>query len=467
MNYFLLLFWRCLLYCLKLVRAGKNISLTKTMSLPPRTKMCLTVFFATKLPKLKAHSIPRTMAERLCRAKDELEHVNHVERCLVKEAYQEMYPAQKALNIVRDKRKELEKEIEVLLRRSRALERLEEVKEGLEQVEVEEHCWFMEKYNKIGNANEGLSIEMHEEFCRIRERKCTLKKELEALRMEIDAPERLKKVKEKLERVLGEESHLIEEAYNEMNSYTHTLSNEMDKRLEEVREKKKELEDEIDALPKDGDPPNPFVVVAFDDEEDIETKPMLYTKAVRNTSNPIWEDRFEDFPLEMYLTGKTCYEIFHNGDDNYRPRKLTFYIYHDDRVEEKRRQTPKKSDDSWKRDNPQRDILIGKAEWLRLDLCSKIGSEEFEKKFPIMNPHTNKKIKDAFLTIKVRLSAPKGCHCSHNCNLKSISGFEVGEKGDKPVEIGETHLWLTMKQKKKYRTINHGDSWPRICRRYK
>lgn len=157
--------------------------------------------------------------------------------------------------------------------------------------------------------------------------------------------------------------------------------------------------------------PNPFVVVSIDGDDDDDIPPMLYTKAIRETSNPIWKEKFDEFPLEMYLTGKKAYEMYHNEDKNYRPQNLVFYIYHDNAVPDEKTNKPKESDDNWKRDKPQRDIPIGKATWEFHDLCRKVGCPEFEKDIPIFNPKTSKKIKDAVLTIKVRLCAPKIKNC--------------------------------------------------------
>ncbi len=425
------------------------------MSLPPRTKMWLTVSCATELPKLKA--ITKDMDERLEKVKSDLENAKDEERRWIKLACEEMHPARTSLKAVQDKKKKLEEEIEELQKKTDGPEKLKKVKEELEKVEVEEHEWFNKTSNEIGNER-NIPFEMHKKFQGIRDRKCKLKKKVAALQEQSGATKRLKEAKKELEKLKDKERDLKEEAFEEMNSNKCNISDETHKKLEEVREKKKELEEEIDALPKKDDAPNPFVVIAIDDEEDKDTKPMLYTKAVRDTTNPIWKEKFDEFPLEMYLTGKTCYEVFHNSDENYRPQKLVFYIYHDDGVKEKGKEKPKKSDDSWKRDNPQREVLIGKAEWDWFDVCRKVGCADFEKEFVIMHPHTHKKIKDAFLTIKVRLCAPKVRHCSQSCTSQDISRFFVGEEVDELVEAEETTPLVTIKQKKKKsRTSSHGD----------
>lgn len=162
--------------------------------------------------------------------------------------------------------------------------------------------------------------------------------------------------------------------------------------------------------------PNPFVVVSIDgNDEDV--RPMLYTKVIRGTCNPIWKEKFEQFPLGMYLTGKTGYEMYHNDEPNYRPRNLVFYIYHDDAIPDNKNR-PKESDETWERDNPQQGIPIGKAIWNFEEICRYVDCGVFEKDLQVLNPGTNRKIKEATLNIKIRLSVPrirtKLCRCVRN-----------------------------------------------------
>lgn len=153
--------------------------------------------------------------------------------------------------------------------------------------------------------------------------------------------------------------------------------------------------------------PNPYVVMSFDeDEEDDTTRPMLHTKALRKDTNPIWRERFEEFPIGLYECDKRAFEIF-DGDEDYQPQNLTFTIYHDDGVPNPKTNKPELSDESWKRDTPSRKVPIGKAEWEYFDLCRKVNCPEFTKDLPVFNPNTHKRIKDATLTIKVRLCMPK------------------------------------------------------------
>lgn len=162
--------------------------------------------------------------------------------------------------------------------------------------------------------------------------------------------------------------------------------------------------------------PNPLVAVAIDDD-DLDRHPMLCTKAVRSSTNPIWKEVFEDFPLEMYLTGKAGIEMFENKNKNYRPQNLVFLVYHDSAIPEDDKAKPE--EEEWKRDKPQRNHCIAKATWEWTDLCRSVGCAEFEKDLLLFNPNTHKKLgQDAKLTIKVRLCAPKMKHC--NCFFDNL-----------------------------------------------
>ena len=204
------------------------------------------------------------------------------------------------------------------------------------------------------------------------------------------------------------------------------------RRLQDTVEKWKAA---VDSLPDDGKAivPNPLVVVAIDDD-DLDRHPMLHTKAVRGATNPVWKDEFENFPLEMYLTGKTGIEMYENGDKNYRPQNLVFLIYHDDAIPDGEKVKPDSED--WKRDKPQRKHCIAKATWEWTDLCRSVGCAEFEKELLLFDSNTHKKIgKDAKLTLKVRLCAPKIKHCE--CSLDSIENIELQEEFVEPEELIE------------------------------
>lgn len=151
--------------------------------------------------------------------------------------------------------------------------------------------------------------------------------------------------------------------------------------------------------------PNPFVVISVDGDSDDSVPPMLYTKVIRETRAPIWKEKFDRFPLGMYLTGRIAHETYHNEEPDYRPRNICFTIYHDDAIPDQHN-SPKVTDDSWKRTRPQKDIAIGVATWDFSDICRFVGCPEFEKDLSVFNPKTNKKIKGATLTIKAKLSAP-------------------------------------------------------------
>lgn len=268
--------------------------------------------------------------------------------------------------------------------------------------------------------------------------------------------ERRQRANDELDRLQAEERRHTQRACNDITE-TGNISPETQNLLDEVRKNKKAAEIELKVLPKSGDSPNPFVTITIDDEEDKDVKPMLFTKAVRGTTNPIWKEKFEEFPLEMYLTGKMCHESFHNGCDNYRPQKLVFHIYHDDGVQDSKKVPKDDEVDSWKRDKPQRELMIGKAEWDWFDLCRRVGCPEFEKEFQIMHPYTHKRIKDAFITVKVRLCAPKIVHCMHGVKF---NGKYLIEQPQEVVEVEET---LKPKRSKSRKSIHGDDCWCSRC----
>eukprot|EP00171_Calliarthron_tuberculosum_P011277 IDg11277t1 len=150
---------------------------------------------------------------------------------------------------------------------------------------------------------------------------------------------------------------------------------------------------QLQSIPEDEDDgvntkimPNPFVVVTIDEDNPDDKQPMIVTKSVRATTNPIWKEEYKEVPFEMYLTGKRAYEMFQNKDKNYRPHALVFSIYHDDGVPEKKNNKPSESDDSWKRDAPRRTKLIGKAVWEFTNIGRKIGCPGFEKEIEVVDP---------------------------------------------------------------------------------
>lgn len=178
-----------------------------------------------------------------------------------------------------------------------------------------------------------------------------------------------------------------------------------------------EIDARLRAVPEDEDDgtnteilPNPFVIVTIDDDDENDTHPMICTNAVRESVNPVWKDKNENVPLEMYLTGKRAYEMFQNQDKDYEAKALTFSVYHDDGVPDSK--GPEPSDDEWKREKPRRTKLIGVGKWAFSDIRTKIGCPEFEKELDVFEPCGGKKIKNACLTIKVRLCAPKMKHCA-------------------------------------------------------
>lgn len=221
----------------------------------------------------------------------------------------------------------------------------------------------------------------------------------------------------------------------------------------------------LNSVPEDEDDgdntkimPNPFVVVTIDEDDPDDKRPMIFTKTVRGTTNPIWKEQYKDIPFEMYLTGKRAYEMFQNEDKDYRPHALIFSIYHDDGVPETKKNEPCKTDDSWTRDHPRRTKLIGKAVWEFSDIGRKIGCPGFEKEIEVVEPTTGKKIKDASLTIKAKLCAPRVKHC--NCVLKNEIMVEDDESSDCDDDDSTSSPCPTPKKIGRIRTSRrvHGDS---------
>lgn len=119
----------------------------------------------------------------------------------------------------------------------------------------------------------------------------------------------------------------------------------------------KEAEDELKALSectqnRETIRPNPFVTVTLD--EDVPgSVPIVFTHAYKEDKRPLWHEIFEDIPIGLLAHGKWGRQLLTGTPSPYCPTRLNFWIYHDNGQDQK--------EDYWKRDEPQRDLLLGRA----------------------------------------------------------------------------------------------------------
>lgn len=153
-------------------------------------------------------------------------------------------------------------------------------------------------------------------------------------------------------------------------------------------------------------PPNPFVIVTLD-EYNGDAPAMLYTKAVRADTSPIWKHTFNEFPLAAHVDYRRELERYEGADSRYSPRALVFSIYHDDALPDCN-DYPALDEESWIRpDSPRRSRLLCRASWDFTDIRRRLGRATFERNLDVIDPCNGRKLRNGKLTIRARIVAPQ------------------------------------------------------------